>query len=111
MNMCEDYNGVIYESESEMCKAHGVPLSVYQYRRDKGLPIKACLTPYKNPFSDKDGFHYKNKKYRSLKACCDTLEISYHSVHQQINRNGLTPEKAIDKIIANTEKRKLKIAG
>ena len=108
MNYCEDHNGILYESESEMCRAHGVNFGTYQSRRDKGLPIKACLTPYQNPFKEGNAFIYKNKEYKSLKACCDDLGILYHSVYQQINRNGLSPTAAIDKIICNNEKRKSK---
>lgn len=108
MNLCIDHNGKIYESESEMCKAHGVSLSLYQSRRKNGLPLKNCLTPYKNPYSQGKTFTYNGKQYRSLKTCCDKLNILYHSVYQQINRNGLTPTEAIDKIIANNNKRKCK---
>ncbi len=108
MNYCEDHNGIIYDSESEMCRAHGVSLGTYQSRRDKGLPIKSCLTPYKNPFSKGKHFYYKDKEYKSMKACCDDLGILYHSVYQQINRNGLSPTDAIDKIIYYNERRKSK---
>lgn len=106
MNICVDHNNVMYDSESDMSKAHGVSLGLYQARRNKGLSIKECLTPYKSPFSQDEGFLYKGKAYKSLRACCAELNILYHSVYQQVKRNGLSSDEAIDKIVENTEKRR-----
>ncbi len=94
---CFDDNGVAYSSEAEMARAHGVLPSTFNRRKLNGAPISSCLKPYQNPYNNgKDYFVYKRKRYRSLRACCITLDISYSAVANRISREHCSPTKAID---------------
>lgn len=108
MKTCEDYLGNIFDSESAMCDYHHVSTAFYNYRRKQGLPLKACLTPYKSAFSAEDGkFDYKGVKYKSLSACCKDLEISYHAVYYKVINKGYSPEDAIDEVLETLNKKRM----
>ena len=94
---CFDNNGVAYSSEAEMARSHGVLPSTFNRRKLKGASLNSCLKPYKNPYNDgKDYFLYEGKKFKSLRACCMELEISYSAVVNRIAREHCSPAKAID---------------
>ena len=94
---CFDNNGTAYSSEAEMARAHGVHPSTFNRRKLDGAPLETCLKPYKSPFNKgRDYFVYKRKRYRSLRACCITLDISYSAVANRISREHCSPTKAID---------------
>ncbi|MBE6021890.1 MAG: hypothetical protein E7231_01500 [Cellulosilyticum sp.] len=105
---CFDDNGVAYSSEAEMARAHGVLPSTFNKRKLDGAPLSVCLKPYKSPFNNgKDYFVYKEKRYKSLRACCMELEISYSAVANRIRREYCSPAEAIKSVLEKKSKNTL----
>lgn len=98
-NICEDYLGNVFNSESQMCRAYGIDPRLYNMRKKQGLPLKTCLTPYKNKMrnTEDNKFIYNGIKYNSLMDCCNKLGLSYHVVHNRVWSQGMDPVAAINK--------------
>lgn len=91
-NSCEDDLGKLFDSEAEMCRAHGVNPNTYNKRKQNGLPIKHCLAQPK-----KRAITYKGQSYKSLRDCCLRKNVSYGNVYKNVTYRGYTISEAIDK--------------
>lgn len=97
-NFAFDHKDKIYDSESDMARAYEIKPQVFSYRKRKGLPLSVCLSPVckLTGDSDADGFTYKGKQYKSFRACCEDLKISYITTYKRVYRKGLSPTESID---------------
>ena len=100
MEECQDYNGKVFPSKAAMCDHYGVKTSFFDYRRKQGMPLKQCLTPYKHEFCNiENGFEYNGIEYKSLRDCCNKLEINYHTVYNKITVKCYKPKEAIEYVL------------
>lgn len=85
-----EFEGKKYRNFTEACDNYGLIGCRVAYRaRQKGISNEEMLTYYiKNGVKKKEDFIYKEKTYKSYKACCDALGISYPAACNYKKKEG-----------------------
>ena len=97
-----DHMGVQYESDAEMCKAYGIRVATYKYRRKHGWDIeKALTTPLNNGSiaSPKEReflhFDHKGNGYHSKAEMCQAYGISLYTFKKR-RADGLSLQDSLE---------------
>lgn len=98
----EDHKGTKYASVAEMCKAYGLRIATYKYRRDRGWNVEQALTTPLNsgsiiPSKEKEPLHYDHKGngYSSKAEMCKAYGISLYMFKKR-QADGMSLQETLE---------------
>ena len=92
------YNGVLYQSESEMCKALGISYKTYTKRKYKGWTLEQCINGRKIDRTHAHAITYNGVVYQSETKMCKALGINRRTYNSRKNK-GWTLDECINGLI------------
>lgn len=93
------YNGRIFESKHKCCNFYGICYrSVMSYQNQYKCNTEETITHFIELKKNK-GIIFRNRKWASIKTCCEFYDLNEDSVKTDIWNRKCTPQEAIERAI------------
>ena len=93
------YNGKTFESKRQCCKVYGICYrSVMAYQNQYKCRTEEAITHFIELKKSKE-IIFRNRKWASIKTCCEFYDINEASVKTDIWNRKCTPQEAIERAI------------
>lgn len=93
------YNGKTFESKRQCCKVYGICYrSVMSYQNQYKCNTEEAITHFIELKKNKE-IIFRNRKWASIKTCCEFYDINEASVKTDMWNRKCTPQEAIERAI------------
>lgn len=93
------YNGKTFESKRQCCKVYGICYrSVMSYQNQYKCNTEEAITHFIELKKNKE-IIFRNRKWASIKTCCEFYDLNEDSVKTDIWNRKCTPQEAIERAI------------
>lgn len=105
------YNGKTFESKRKCCKYYGICYrSVMAYQDRHKCRTEEAITHFIELKKSKE-IIFRNRKWSSIKTCCEFYDLNVDSVKTNIWNRKCTPQEALEQALETKKKREILYHG
>lgn len=105
------YNGKTFESKRKCCKYYGICYrSVMAYQDRHKCRTEEAVTHFIELKKSKE-IIFRNRKWSSIKTCCEFYDLNVDSVKTNIWNRKCTPQEALEQALETKKKREILYHG